>query len=118
MAEHHLLGQAGEEAAMLYLSQKGYRLHAHNWRMGHYELDIVAEWYGTYVFVEVKTRRSDSYGSPLEAIGREKIDALMKAARAYLYYNKLDVPFRFDVIAAIGTAYPFRIEHYENAFLP
>ena len=57
MADHNELGREGEDEALLYLTQKGYTLLARNWRIGHLEIDIVAEWFGEIVFVEVKTRR-------------------------------------------------------------
>ena len=58
MARHNELGLAGEEEACRYLMHRGYRLLDRNWRVGHLELDIVADYYGEIVFVEVKTRSS------------------------------------------------------------
>ena len=54
MASHNILGQIGEEEACRYLIRKGYTLLDRNWRIGHLELDIIAEWYGEIIFVEVK----------------------------------------------------------------
>ena len=63
MADHNELGREGEDEALLYLTQKGYTLLARNWRSGHLEIDIVAEWFGEIVFVEVKPRRAFCTGS-------------------------------------------------------
>lgn len=117
MAKHNLLGQAGEEAACRYLVHKGYRLRHRNWRCGHLELDIVAEWLGEIVFVEVKTRSHEGLVAPRESVTHIKRRHLLDAAAAYLAHHRLDlVPFRFDVIEVVGTAPPFALRHMENAF--
>ena len=117
MAQHNLLGQAGEEAACRYLVHKGYRLRHRNWRCGHLELDIVAEWLGEIVFVEVKTRSYEGLVAPRESVTRTKRQHLIDAGAAYLAHHRLDLaPFRFDVIEVVGTAPPFAIRHMENAF--
>lgn len=116
MALHNLLGHSGEETAARYLMHKGYTLHALNWRYGRLEIDIVAEWYGELVFVEVKTRRDERFGRPEEAVGSIKQRRIVQAAQAYLRRNGLDQPSRFDVIAVVGERPPFRIRHTEHAF--
>ena len=57
MAIHNDLGKNGEEAAALFLTEKGYHILHRNWRSGKKELDIVAEYQGELVIIEVKTRR-------------------------------------------------------------
>ena len=57
MATHNELGRLGEDEALFYLTLKGYHLLDRNWRFEHYEIDIVAEWHGEIVFVEVKVPR-------------------------------------------------------------
>ena len=73
MAAHNELGAQGEYEALLYLTKQGYTLLAHNWRVGHLELDIVAEQWGEIVFVEVKTQQRGL------CTGRRGRDALQKA---------------------------------------
>ncbi len=116
MARNNQLGQSGEETAARYLMHKGYTLHALNWRYGHLEIDIVAEWYGELVFVEVKTRRDEQFGTPEEAVDREKQQRLVRAANAYLRQHGADQPSRFDIIAVVGEQPPFDIRHIEHAF--
>lgn len=116
MARHNILGQTGEEAACRYLSHAGYTLLDRNWRDGHLEIDIVAEWYGEVVFVEVKTRRDEDYLPAVEAVDLRKKENLLRAARAYMAVHQLDQPCRFDIITVIGQAPPFRITHRERAF--
>lgn len=117
MAEHNLLGHAGEEAVCRYLVHKGYRLRDRNWRYGHLELDVVAEWLGEIVFIEVKTRSHEGLVAPRESVTHSKRQHLLDAGAAYLAYHRLDLaPFRFDVVEVVGTAPPFSIRHIENAF--
>lgn len=116
MAEHNLLGQAGEEAACLYLAERSYRLLARNWRSGRLEIDIVADYFGELVFVEVKTRRNEDYLPAAAAVDHEKREHLLRAARSYMNVHHLDQPFRFDIITVVGERRPFRIEQIVNAF--
>lgn len=112
------LGQIGEETAARYLMHAGYTLLARNWRYGHLEIDIVAEWYGEVVFVEVKTRSNEDYMPALEAVDLRKKENILRAARAYMDMYGLDQPCRFDIITVVGAAPPFRLRHRERAFSP
>ena len=112
MASHNILGQIGEEEACRYLIRKGYTLRDRNWRVGHLEIDIIAEWYGEIIFVEVKTRSNEDFAPALWAIDDEKMKNLRLAAGHYLRIHDLDQPIRFDVITVVGTQKPFTITHY------
>ena len=69
------------------------------------------------IIVEVKTRSSDKFGSPLDAITREKISYLVRAAKAYLNSYRLSHEVQFDVITIIGNDINnIKIEHIEDAF--
>lgn len=114
--ERRLLGNRGEELAARLLMRKGYTLLARNWTFGHLEIDIVADWFGEIVFVEVKTRTAETVTTALEAVDAEKQDRLLRAAQAYLRYHRLDAPFRFDVITVVGTESQYELRHYERAF--
>jgi len=94
-----LFGRWGEDAAGRFLRQKGYRILARNYRTRGGELDIVAMDGETLVFVEVKSRRSERFGGPLEAVDANKRARMTKAALAYIA-NELDStpPCRFDVV--------------------
>ena len=72
MALHNQLGALGEEVAAHYLSQLEYRLLERNWRTGHLEVDIIADYYGEIVFVEVKTRSYEAEYTALEAVDQRK----------------------------------------------
>ena len=111
------LGREGELEAALYLMERGYSLRDRNWRSGHLELDLVAEYWGEIVFVEVKTRRDEQFLPAREAVSPRQVQNLHLAARDYLArHGLLAQPYRFDLITVVGAAAPYRIDHYPAAF--
>jgi len=94
-----LFGRWGEDAAEKFLKKKGYRILARNYRTKSGELDIIAMDGDTLVFVEVKSRSSDAFGGPIEAVDANKQARMTKAALAYMV-KELDgqVACRFDVV--------------------
>ena len=113
--EHLQIGSWGEEMAAAYLREKGYDILERDWHSGHRDIDIIAELDGCIVFVEVKTRRTSDYGSPLLAVGYIKQRNLVKAINHYIHYRHLDTPWRFDVISIVGTpGIEPQIEHIED----
>ncbi|MGL4851189.1 MAG: YraN family protein [Phocaeicola sp.] len=118
MAQHNQLGILGEEYAADYLLTKGYAIRHRNWRSGRKELDIVAEYNGTLIVVEVKTRSDTTYGSPEEAVTNQKIKRIVASTDAYLRKYALDLPVQFDIITILGNEPPFSLEHIEEAFFP
>ncbi|GHT56610.1 UPF0102 protein [Bacteroidia bacterium] len=118
MAEHNQLGIAGENAAVEYLKANGYRILHTNWRCGHLELDIVAQTADELVIIEVKTRQGGEWDAPEDAVTRIKIRNIIAATDAYIKMFNIDLPARFDIIAIIGKAPNFEIDHIEDAFYP
>ncbi len=116
MAAHNQFGREGEEQACRYLTDRGYSLLERNWRVGHLELDIVADYYGELVFVEVKARRSEEFSPAETAVSQAKRENLIKAARAFQKTFGTDQPIRFDIITVVGEQPPFRISHIPYAF--
>lgn len=111
------LGGSGEEIAAAYLQRRGYVILAKNYRKRFGEIDIVAAEGDTLVFVEVKTRTSAAFGSPLEAVDGRKQRRMAKAALAYLSAGNLHGrPARFDVVAVRLQQGGPQIEHVRNAF--
>jgi putative endonuclease len=101
------------------LKRAGYKLLARNVRAGGCEIDIVAEHSGAIVFVEVKTRRSDSFAPPELAVNRKKQMHLARAAWCFLNQNSLtDRDCRFDVVSIVNNPHARRpkIEIIPNAF--
>ena len=113
----HELGIIGEDIATNYLIDKGYQILERNWRSGHKEIDIIALDGDTLVAVEVKTRKSNTYGEPDIAVGAMKQRMLIWAADAYVRYKNLDVDVRFDIISIVITDKEPEIEHIEDAFI-
>lgn len=94
------LGIHGEKVAEQHLMGLGYRILDRNWRWRKGELDLVAEQGDEIVFVEVKARRSQTYGLPEESITRSKRQKLIQTASAYLRSaNRQDADWRIDVVA-------------------
>ena len=110
-------GKLGEDLAVNYLINKGYQILERNWRSGHKEIDIIALDGDTLVAVEVKTRKSNTYGEPDIAVGAMKQKMLIWAADAYVRYKNLDVEVRFDIISIVITDTGEHIEHIEDAFI-
>jgi putative endonuclease len=112
-----LLGQEGERLAERYLQKKGYKLVERNYRCAVGELDLIVLDRRVVVFVEVKTRTSHGFGSPLEAVEFRKQRKMIQAAQFFLSAKGLQQrEARFDVI---GISWPGRepvVEHIENAF--
>jgi putative endonuclease len=110
-------GKKGEELAALYLAEKGYHIIERNYRCRFGEIDIVAQEGETLVFVEVKSRRSDSYGDPQLAVNREKRKKISLISLAYLSEKRLqNRTARFDVVAVKMLPAGHRVELIRNAF--
>lgn len=119
MAEHNLLGKAGEQEAMAFLVRQGFTVRETNWRMGKFEIDIIAQEPGMVLhIVEVKTRGSDEHFDPMRAITAAKKRNMISSAKAYLNYYQLQCEIQYDVIILIGSPGNFRLEYYPDIFLP
>jgi putative endonuclease len=119
MSESQTLGQTGEDRAVLYLKESGYKIRHRNWRSGKKELDIVAENKDFVVFVEVKTRTGGFLEKLSEAVSREKQRLMIFSADAYIQKYDISKESRFDIITVIAKGQTFEIEqHIEDAFYP
>ncbi len=93
------LGRQGEDAAAVFLKAQGLEIIELNFRIRGGEIDIVARDEFTLCFIEVKTRRSRTYGAPQESVSFFKKDRLIKAGLFYISGKNLhDQNVRFDVI--------------------
>jgi len=116
-ADRKTLGMRGEEIARDYLKKQKFRLMESNFRCRCGEIDIIARDSSTLVFIEVKTRRTATYGPPQLSITPFKQRQISKAALAYLAQNRLEsVDARFDVIGILLSDGPPVVEHIRNAF--
>ncbi|MCT4618600.1 MAG: YraN family protein [Marinisporobacter sp.] len=110
------LGVLGEQIAAEYLRRCHYKIVQVNYRCVFGEVDIIAYKNHTYIFVEVKTRRSLSFGRPVEAINKKKKIHLLKVGKYYMQrVNNKDYNFRFDAIEIMVFASKSpSVNHIEN----
>ncbi len=110
------LGDNGEDIACKYLEKQGYEILERNKHYSKFcELDIIAKYKDNIVFVEVKTRKTNNFGSPLEAITKSKFENIIKGVQYYLSENKIK-NYRIDVIG-ITLKPKIKIEHLKNVSL-
>ncbi|MBI2430293.1 MAG: YraN family protein [Ignavibacteriales bacterium] len=96
------IGNIGEDVAVNYLKQQGYVIIEKNFYYQHGEIDIVAKDGDTLVFVEVKARRSERFGSPEESVTPKKQELLRRTAEGYVASKNLaNIGCRFDVVSVL-----------------
>ena len=111
-------GSYGEEIAKEYLTSKEYKIFAQNYHSRFGEIDIIAKDKECLVFVEVKTRTNNSFGTPLEAITKSKLSKLIKTSQFYISEFRLgDIDYRFDAIEVKFMNGEAVINHVQNITL-
>jgi putative endonuclease len=111
------MGKLGEDLAVAYLQKAGYRILEQNYRCLYGEVDIIALDGDFIVFIEVKSRKSERFGQPQEAVGLEKQKKLSRISLYYLQQKRLENHnARFDVMAVKLLPDGTRIELIRNAF--
>ncbi len=116
MAQHNELGKKGEQLAVDFLIENGYKIVARNYRFDKAEVDIIARQKDILAIIEVKARSTADFGNPQDFVKPKQIKNLVKAVDEYVTVNDLDVEVRFDIIAIIKKNKVYEIEHLENAF--
>jgi putative endonuclease len=108
-----VLGRQGEQLAVEHLQRAGLRILDRNWRCAEGEVDIVAAERRTLVICEVKTRSGVRYGTPLEAITRQKRNRLRRLAiRWVVAHGVLFDEVRVDVVGVLrAESGSFTVEH-------
>ena len=106
------LGKFGEQIAVQYLTEQGYKILEKNFYMRYGEIDLICQKNNTIIFVEVKTRTSLEFGFPEEAVNRYKIRSLLKTAARYMI-NK-NQPWQIDVVSIFLKDGDADIKHFEN----
>jgi putative endonuclease len=109
------LGKWGEGQAIRYLEVRGCRLRATNWRCTAGEVDLIVLDGDYLAFVEVRTRRGRTYGSPEESITPKKLARMAAVAESYVYEQGWAGHWRLDVIAVrVRAGQEPGIEWYKN----
>ena len=111
-------GRFGEKRAMTYLINHGYTIVDINYFCRYGEIDIIAKKAGYFIFVEVKTRSSSTYGTPAEAVSFIKQKRMVQSVQDYVQRNKIEnYPLQLDVIEVyLLENNGFKINHIKNAF--
>ena len=109
-----ILGRKGEDLTCKYLKKHGYKILKRNYKTPFGEADIVAMSPDGYTcLVEVKTRETDAFGLPAEAVTREKQRRYRMMAKYWCSVQREEVPIRYDV----ASVFEGEIEYFENAFI-
>jgi putative endonuclease len=106
-------GLSSENQAAEWLIERGFRILERNFTVKGGEIDLVCDDAGTLVFVEVRARTSNDYGTPVETISAAKRRRIILAAKLYLLTRKIDErACRFDVVAIEDG----QVTHLPDAF--
>jgi len=110
-------GNIAEDIAVRYIEALGYRIIKKNFTFGKVgEIDIICEFQGMLIFIEVKARTNDAFGAPESSITAKKIKSIKRVAEGYLYINNIYAkPCRFDLIAIDYLNGEQNIRHLINA---
>lgn len=114
------IGKKGEDIAVCYLENRGYKILDRNYYSRYGEIDIIAEKENYIVFVEVKIRRVGTPFIAAEAVDTIKQKKIIKTATIYLSQTGTGLQPRFDVIAILFNKKlgrcDYTVDHIENAF--
>ncbi len=111
------LGDWGEQIAVDYLISKNVKVIGRNIRTGYGEIDILGQEDGIIIFFEVKTRRTEEFGNPEDAVNYKKREHMRNSALDFMQSNPdLEMDWRIDVIAIfVGGKDKFQIRWVKNA---
>ncbi len=111
------IGKRGEDEALRVLKKNGYRILERNYRCRYGEVDLIARDGDTIVFVEVKTRGSDRFGSPMHSVDFRKQKHIISVSNTYLvHYGLTDSAVRFDVVSIEIRGDRYSTEIIKDAF--
>lgn len=110
--ENRKVGFFGERRAAKYLKKSGYVILERNFKCPFGEVDIIAGKNDTICFVEVKTRSSDYFGAPNQAVDLQRQKRYINSARYYFAGREINCVVRFDIIEITKEG----VNHIENAF--
>ncbi|WP_291400266.1 YraN family protein [Daejeonella sp.] len=119
MASHNDLGSDGEQLAKQFLENSGYEILDENWVFKKSEIDLIAYKDSKIIFVEVKTRKNNTFAEPEDFVSQNKQKQMALAADEYIYLMNHQHQIRFDIISILFDKFgkPI-IKHIEDAFWP
>ncbi len=113
------VGKLGEDIAVKFLQKRRMKILQRNYRTPFGEIDIIARKGSVLHFVEVKTRRSEKFGKPFEAVDKGKLTHIKKSAEYYLQKEGAEnknFDVEIDVISILMKGEKEKIEFIENVF--
>jgi len=122
MAEHNYVGKIGEDLARQYLEKEGYKILEQNYKTKYAEIDLIVEKPSkflkpsTLVFVEVRTKVGEQWGSPEDTINRAKLWKVLQNSKSYSAFKRWQGPERIDAICIVlkNDFSVSRLTHHEN----
>lgn len=116
MSQHNEVGKIGEDIAKKFLEKAGYKIIEQNYKTKYAEIDLVTQNKKCLVFVEVRTKVGENFGTPEETINQKKMRKLRGNAMAYVATKKWNGFFRIDAICIVlKSDYSVeRLNHYES----
>ena len=110
------IGKLGEEIAKRFLEEKGYKVIEQNYRTRYCEIDLIVLDKRMLVFVEVRTKTGEIFGSPEDTLNKKKIKKIIRGALWYVCRREYSQAYRIDavcVVLGIDKSVQ-RIAHYQN----
>lgn len=115
--QRQALGLLGERIAARWMRREGWEVVAHRFRSGHRDVDLIVRRDNMVAFVEVKARRGDGFGSPLEAVHYRKRRELSRSAQVWVdRFGQPGLGYRFDVFGVLISGQSVRVRHVPDAF--
>jgi putative endonuclease len=122
MSQHNEVGKIGEDLARQFLEKEGYKILEQNYKTKYAEIDLVAEKKMAFlekkklVFVEVRTKIGENFGSPEDTINKQKLWKVLQNAKSYTAFKRWDGPARIDAICIVlkPDFSVSRLTHHEN----
>ena len=118
-AARQAFGKLGERIAERWLRRDGWVVVNRRFQNGRRDIDLVVRRDQTVAFVEVKARKGDDFGGPVEAVHWRKQRELARSAAVWIdRHGRPTDCYRFDVIGVLMEGNSVRVKHIENAFQP
>ena len=116
------MGKIGEDLARKYLEKEGFKILEQNYKTKYAEIDLIAQkssgFLGqkTLVFVEVRTKVGEQWGSPEDTINKAKLWKVLQNAKSYTAFKKWEGPARIDAVCIVlnKDMSVNRLTHHEN----
>jgi putative endonuclease len=117
MGAKQILGKYGEDVAANFLHDRGYAIIDRNWRCEIGEIDLIAKYKESLIFVEVKTRSGQGFGHPFEAITKSKVARMRQLAARWTSSHELSgMRLRLDAISVLVQDGKVAVEHIKRVY--